>query len=235
MSTPVSYAAAARSSTRIFEGGQVYSQASNENGRPRSRSPHQTPQTEAEEEHVYILTFLTDQSHHDRMTELRNKYFPKHLNKLSAHLTIFHALPGSRMESSVIPTIEEVTSKTARFPVTARQPFRLGKRGIAIAVPEGEGGKQAKQIRHDLQQSWKRIRILSQQDAQKTGSTFPHYTIMNKVDDEAEVKRVEEELRRDFVADRGVVEGLGLYLYDKGRWRWVKRFDFGNAVEDEKT
>lgn len=235
----MSYASVLQSSTRAPESDAVQNEQSTKTEstepRSRSRSPQQSPRQDAEEEDVYVLTLLTDQTHHERMTEIRDKYFPKKINKLAAHLTLFHALPGSRLEGSLIPTIKDVASRSSRFSITAKQPFRLGKRGIAIAVPQNQGGKQAKEIRNALQAPWKQQGILSQQDAQPTGRMFPHYTVMNKVDDDAEVRKAEEELQNGFVPDQGVVEGLGLYLYDKGWWRRVRRFDFGGNAKVDQT
>lgn len=204
--------------------------SSDAEARHRSRSPHQTPQTEALEENVYVLTLLTDQAHHVRMTELRNKYFPRHLNKLAAHLTLFHALPGSKLDGTIIPAVEALASRTPRFNITARRQFRLGKHGVAVLVPPQEGGRQVKDIRSTLQLPWKRQGFLSQQDAtSKDNKSFPHYTIANKLHDEAAVLQVEDDLRQTFVPDEGLVEGLGLYLYDKGWWRLVRKFNFHTA------
>jgi len=86
----------------------------------RAPSPSQQPRTGQDDEEKYILTLLTSHDLHKRMvsylpydarvctvwstyayylwllqTEIRSKYFPKKLNKLAAHLTLFHALPGS--------------------------------------------------------------------------------------------------------------------------------------------
>ncbi|KAH9810903.1 2'-5' RNA ligase superfamily [Teratosphaeria destructans] len=75
-----------------------------ERGWPRrSPSPRQRPWTASEEDEVYVLTLQTNKPHHHRMTQLRDKYFPETINKLEAHLTLFHALPGSKLESSHHP------------------------------------------------------------------------------------------------------------------------------------
>lgn len=208
------------------------------------RAESQTPQTGIEEENVYILTFLTDKPHQDRMTALREKYFPPHRNKLDAHLTLFHALPGSRLESTIIPKIEEVARKTAPFTITLKgaikQVVRLGKGGVALSIPRPQGGKEAKRVQHELQDTWRSLGILSPQD-RKGSSKFPHYTIANKLDagrtkEEADAKVMEVKtlLRAEYVNDEGVVEGLGLWEYlDGGEWRWVRRFDFEGSNESE--
>lgn len=137
-------------------------------------------------------------------TEIRNKYFPKKLNKLAAHLTLFHALPGSmysrlpnrplaqsshhsehqlilpcsssgRLESDIIPHIQSITSTTSPFPISATEIFRLSK-GVAIGVPDSSGGSEAKRIHARLQAPWHRDGWLSPQDAGRAGGKFPHYT-----------------------------------------------------------
>lgn len=188
----------------------------------RCPSPAHIPVTEKEGESVYVLTLLTDQAHHKRMTALREKYFPRRINKLGAHLTLFHALPGSRLNDHILPTIQDVVSKSTSFKVHAVKPFRL-KRGMAISVAKNHGSIQAQEIHHALQQPWLDAGFLSEQDQ---GGCRVHYTVMNKVDDETEIGKALDELQEDFRGDWGVAEGLGLWRYDKGYWRWERRFDF---------
>jgi len=158
------------------------------------------------------------------MTELRNRYFPKRINKLAAHLTLFHALPGSRLESDILPVLRDVASQTSKFSILADKPFRL-KKGIAVSVSAQEGGSRGKEIHHALQAPWIKGAFLSDQDA--SGCRL-HYTLMNKVDDEAEVAKAYGELNRDWQPDLGTAEGLALWRYDRGFWRWERKFDFQN-------
>lgn len=211
------------------------SQTGNEGPQQRRRppSPSQIARTGVEDEEAYILTLLTDRAHHKRMTEVRNKYFPRRLNRLAAHLTLFHALPGSKLDSDIIPVIERVAGITEPFTITASEPFRLNKRGIAIDVLTQDGGNRAKELRDQLQKPWYSKGFLSQQDAGKTSRSFPHYTVMNKVDDEVEVQKALGELKAEFKTDRGIVEGFALYRYEKGFWRWVRKFEFRPAEKTE--
>ena len=192
----------------------------------RSPSPSHRPRTTSEDEDVYVLTILTDKLHHDRMTELRTKYFPKRINKLAAHLTLFHALPRSMLESDIVPHLELVASETEPFKVQATHPFRL-KRGIAIAIAKSEGGQQSQNVHRRLQQPWLQEGFLSDQDA---GGCRVHYTIMNKVDDEADVANALEEVQATFKGDEGNAEGLGLYKYDRGYWKFERKFSFGKTA-----
>ena len=145
----------------------------------RSPSPSHLPQTGAVEGSIYVLTLLTNHAHHDRITALRIKYFPKHLNKLDTHLTLFHALPGSKLESSILPLLEDVAARTSRFRIRADLPFRM-KKGFAVGIAEGEGGVHGKRLHVVIQEPWKKEGWLSTQD---TGGCRLHYTLMNKVHD----------------------------------------------------
>ncbi|KAK3054195.1 hypothetical protein LTR09_004973 [Extremus antarcticus] len=196
------------------------------NASRRVPSPSQQPRRETENEPVYILTLLTDQAHHDRMTALRKIYFPRKLNKLDAHLTLFHVLPESKLESSIIPVIEQVASQTMPFSITARTPGQLGKHGMGVFIPRNAGGDQIRELHSALQEPWKRAGWLSVQDA---GGMKAHYTIMNKIDDETEVQKAFDEVRMTFRADEGRGEGFGLWRYDRGWWRWVRGFRFAEA------
>lgn len=189
----------------------------------RTTSPSHIPKTSQQQEPVYVLTLLTDPAHQKRMTALRKKFFPPKLNKLGAHLTLFHALPESKLESAIIPAIKRVVSERQPFPVNAAKPFRM-KKGIAISVPANEGGAHAQEVHRALLSAWENEGWLSEQDS---GGMRAHYTIMNKVDDEEEVARAMEEVAGSWKGDRGTVEGLGLWRYEKGWWKWVEAFEFG--------
>lgn len=200
----------------------------NSNANPRqthTTAPSHIPKTSPRnqnQEPVYVLTLLTDPGHQNRMTALRKKYFPPKLNKLGAHLTLFHALPESKLESTIIPTIQHVVSSRQPFPINATKPFRM-KHGIAISVPAHQGGAQAQEVHRALLQSWEGEGWLSEQDS---GGMRAHYTIMNKVDDEDEVGRAMEEMAGSWKGDRGTVKGVGLWRYEKGYWKWVEGFEF---------
>lgn len=195
----------------------------------RSPSPAHRPQTQDEDENVYVLTLLTDKRHHNAMTEMRKQYFPKRINKLEAHLTLFHALPESKLESSVIPRIQEIVAHTKPFKVHAAKPFRM-KKGMAISVPKNEGGQESQNLHSALQNAWAKEDWLSEQDA---GGMRVHYTIMNKVDDEKEVDKAFQEVQNSWKGDWGTAQGLTLYRYEKGFWRWQQGFQFASASADE--
>lgn len=159
------------------------------------------------------------------MTALRKQYFPKHLNKLEAHLTLFHALPGSKLDSTVIPTILSVARRTAPFKLRANKVMRM-KRGLGIALAKTQGADQTKEVHAQLREAWLQggQRWLSEQD--RGGLGHVHYTIMNKVDDVEDVEKAQDEVEKSYKGDVGVAEGLVLFRYDRGFWRWERKFEF---------
>lgn len=195
----------------------------NESRRKKTPSPSHRPETaSSKDETVYVLTLRTDKAHHDRMTALRQRYFPPRINKLDAHLTLFHALPDGRLDSHILPTIRAVAAQTAPFEIHASKPIRL-KHGIAVSVSGEQGGKQAQDVHRALLSEWAGQRFLSQQDA---GGFRAHYTIMNKVDDENQVAEAFDEVTAGWKGDWGVVDGLSMWQYVKGWWRWQEDFEF---------
>ncbi|KAF2163265.1 hypothetical protein M409DRAFT_37287 [Zasmidium cellare ATCC 36951] len=231
---PISYSAAVGRTVESLSKNRNQEPHEQQNSRPdssqqyvtskrRSPSPSHRPRTQADEEAVYVLTLLTDKRLHERMTAIRNQYFPKRINKLAAHLTLFHALPESRLESNIIPLLKEVTAKTSPFAIKADKPFRL-KKGFAVSVSSRIGGTQAKQIHQVLQDEWQREDFLSEQDA---GGCRLHYTLMNKVDEEVEISKAYDDLLDHWRPESGNAEGLAVWKYDRGFWRWYKSFNFG--------
>lgn len=178
--------------------------------------------TENNDETRYIVTLYTNAELHDKVTLMRKRYFPKHLNKLSAHLTLFHALPESRLESDVVPLLESFTSKTAQFPIIAGPPFAMNK-GIGISVPRQKGGQEARNVHEALLKVWSEGGFLTSQDARHSGV---HYTIMNKVDDPKEVSKALQQVKSEWTETVGTAVGLALWQYDRGYWRSERLFPF---------
>lgn len=179
------------------------------------RNPNHVANTGQDEE-SYVLALLTDKAHHQRMTGLRNKYFPPHINKLEAHIALFRALPGSRL-SQITEDLQTVTQNQRKFQIIANKPFRLGH-GIGINVQKSA----AEDIFQELKLKWGSF--LSKQDQ----SFAAHYTVQNKVDSQQEVDRALSELKESFQQSEGTAEGLALYRYVKGYWKDRKDFLFRN-------
>lgn len=178
------------------------------------------PSTRRDEEHVYVLTFKLDDSLSRPMNEMRKQYFPKRLNRIPAHLTLFHALPHSHIEA-LEEGLNQVASKTQSFQVTTGGPFRMRK-GVGVNVDAGY--QDLKEVHSQLRSQW--MEFLSEQDQ---GGFRPHWTVMNKVDEEEEVDNALGAVRKELSQStrEGRAIGLDLWKYDRGNWIWAKEYTFG--------
>lgn len=160
-----------------------------------------------------IVTAALDDGAFDWFQDLRQTHFPPHRNRIPAHLTLFHALPGDQ-EQAVIRTLEAVCHKRSPVTVAVRGPWSLG-RGVAYRL--SSPGLEA--IRSDLVTAFRPW--LTRQDQ---APFRPHITVQNKVEP-AEAARLLETLQQEFEPFDIQVEGLLLWRYLGGPWEAIQRFD----------
>jgi len=177
------------------------------------------PQTEKEEEQVYVLTLKLTDSLSVPMNQMREQYFPKRLNRIPAHLTLFHALPHSQ-HSTIEAGLSQLAASTKPFLVTTGKPFRM-RLGVGVNVGKGYNGMKA--VHGDLRSQW--LPHLSEQDR---GGWRPHWTVMNKVNEEKKVDDAFEAVQDDVLKNvrEGKAVGLVLWQYDKGNWKWASEYNF---------
>lgn len=182
------------------------------------KSSFQQPNLEdGNQQPSYVLVLLTDPEHQRFMNSLRNTYFPAAINKIEAHLTLFHALPGSKLETDIIPAIEDVVQHTAPYRVKATRPFHLSK-GVGLAVADDidfpKNGDKSRNTTNELhaklRDGWKTF--LSKQDS---GKLALHYTAMNKVNDQNTRERAFHELSESFRKGEDVSGARFHYTRDK--------------------
>lgn len=186
-----------------------------------TRHADHIPQTAHPETSTYILALHTSPTHHKTITALRNQYFPTHLNKLSAHIALFRALPGSELPK-IQTSIQDLVLQYHPFAITTGKPFLLSH-GVGLEADV----KPAGEIFRRLKGQWSSF--LSKQDQ----SFRAHYTIQNKVDDKDVVEKTLEEVRGSFAGSTGMVTGLGLYLYDRGYWRLKHIYELSEEEEQK--
>lgn len=195
--------------------------------RCRSPSPREehVPRTGAEEEHVYVLTLKVTDNLAVRMNEMRERFFPKHLNRIPAHLTLFHALPHSQMHL-VEASLSSISSNMNSFHVSAGKPFRI-RRGVCIKVDHGY--KELKSVYEHLRGQW--LPFLSEQDA--SGGFRPHWTVMNKVNDEQRINEALDAIWKEWSTriQLGMGTGLILWKYNGGDWLLAKEYLFSASVK----
>ena len=208
---------------------------------PSFRRPEHRPNTpisqsdsskgENEEVEVYVLSLLTDDQHQRCLTTLRRRYFPPHLYKVGAHITLFHALLNSHV-SEITTTLSDIISQHNSFSIVTEEPFMFyGKEnptGVCIGVDSVTQGK-IQNLRELLREKW--MKFLSDQDRQK--KIRAHYTIMNKVRNVDEILKCHERLKEDWrqmeEGRKGMAEGMTLWKYDRGWWVDGKEFRFRDS------
>lgn len=186
------------------------------------RAAHKPNLQEEEDEH-YVLTLLTDKQHHDTMTALRKQHFPAKLLKVDAHITLFHALPGSKL-IEIENDIAMVAAQRSKFEIAAERNgvYEMSK-GVGIRLDQyHDAQRKAVAIRSELRYRW--APFLSDQDRREKWRG--HYTIMNKEDDREKVAKCLTDIMTTFDGSRGTVLGLRLWLYDRGWWREQRDFFF---------
>lgn len=144
---------------------------------------------------------------------------------------MFHALPGSEMETGLIPVLEELCGAQGEpGQQNGRGPLRLAtgkvfrmRRGVGIELArDDDDAAAARRLHAELQRRW--WAFLSEQDRQPWR---PHWTVQNKAADDAAVDAAMEDVRTGFRGAEGLATGCTLWRYEKGgRWTFERGFDF---------
>lgn len=161
-----------------------------------------------------IVTLKLDAATFARLDGLRRAHFPAAINRLSAHLTLFHHLPGER-RTEVAADLAEV-ARRAPLRLRVGAPRLLG-RGVALDI-ESAG---LMDVRRELARRW--TAVLSAQDRQ---GFRPHVTVQNKVDP-AEARQLRDDLAAELAPWKGQGEALQLWRYLGGPWAAEAEFAFG--------
>ena len=200
--------------------------------RDQRQIPKTSPDASGES---YVLTLSTSPDLHGSMNTLRRVYFPKKLNRIDAHLTLFHALPESHLESEILPAIEKIVQKTAPYRIRAASAFKLSK-GVGIKIDDDidhandskQGRNMTRQIHAQLRNQWGSW--LSEQDSSPIRL---HYTVMNKVTDS---KIVDEALSKvaDSLAQQKDLSG-GHFDHDQQKQQDSRRDQTFHPLQVEGT
>ncbi len=161
-----------------------------------------------------ILTLRMDPASFARLDALRRAHFPPQRNHLSAHLTLFHALPGEHA-AEVAANLAAACAATAPVPLRFSGLRAFGK-GVAYAVESAPLGR----LRGLLVRNWH-----AWLTAQDRGGFRPHVTVQNKVDS-AEARALFAELQAEFSPWDGTGDGLLLWRYRGGLWEAEGEFPF---------
>lgn len=161
-----------------------------------------------------ILSARLDAAAQTFFDSLRKEHFPPERNFLAAHLTLFHALPGSEMEQIDLQ-LSSSSQPQFRMAGTAAGVRSLGH-GVAFDIDCAE----LSGLRTELAMAWRRF--LGAQDRQKWR---PHVTIQNKVRLDA-AQRLLRQLSQRFHPMPLSISGLDLWHYDGGPWELAHPYEF---------
>jgi hypothetical protein len=137
---------------------------------------------------------------------------------LSAHLTLFHALPAA-LEGEIRAALLACAAATPPLPVALFRVRSLGG-GVALDVD----APALVELRATLARRF--AAHLTRQDAQ---GWRPHVTVQNKVDAEA-AQRTFEALAADFVPWTATGLGLDLWRYHGGPWEAIASAPFMTGI-----
>lgn len=169
-----------------------------------------------------ILTLKLDADSFAFFDCLRQKHFPPERNFLRAHVTLFHHLPGEKIET-IKTDLRRVAAEYEKFPVRFSAVRFLGK-GSAVEIESAD----LNQLRERLKNEW--LDDLTNQDRQKFK---PHITVQNKVAPDI-ARRFFGDFSANFIARNGWGIGIELWRYLNGPWELIEAFEFGSGAEYSK-
>ncbi len=162
---------------------------------------------------VTLLTLALDEASQQHFESLRQQYFPAALNRIPAHLSLFHALPG---DGGVRQVLAEAAAAIAPFPMVVDGVRSMGK-GVMYTLASAELLALHRRLAASFAEH------LTPQDRQ---GFRPHIVVQNKVQP-AEAKLLLAQLQAGFRRREVRAEGLLWWEYLGGPWRLLERFPFG--------
>jgi 2'-5' RNA ligase len=157
------------------------------------------------------LTLELDARSQEYFERLRQEHYPAELNRIGAHVTLFHTLPP------VAEARERVAAAAARGRFTMRvSGLRSLGRGVAFSFESADVLALHKELAKSFADG------LSRQDQQKFQ---PHVVVQNKASGE-QARALKARLQAGFVPFEVTAVGLGLWEYLGGPWRAAGVFEF---------
>lgn len=166
-----------------------------------------------------ILTARIAEKDLEPFDRLRKAHFPPDRNFLSAHLTMFHRLPGEYRDR-IIGQLTHVAARESTFAVEVSGLTHTGA-GVAYVI----SNSSLEEIRATLKKEF--ISWLGPQDMQ---SWRPHITIQNKAP-KARADILYRDLNATFELHDITVVGLDLWDYLGGPWQHAAFAPFGSIPE----
>jgi hypothetical protein len=148
---------------------------------------------------------------------LRNRHFPPELNRVPAHVSLFHALPGTQRQA-IIRLLRDLAAERAA--ILVEPPRSLG-RGVAFPLHAPD----LLTLHARLAESWSEW--LTRQDRERFR---PHVTVQNKVTPE-QARATLQRLQRGFVPWHTTGTAVRLWRYLGGPWEAMERFELQVPAE----
>ena len=166
-----------------------------------------------------ILTLKMDGASQARFERLRVEHYPAELNRIAAHLTLFHKLPQSVEVSSAVALAAAAVEGFAMKVTGLRS---LG-RGVAFGLESSELIALHSRLAGEFTE------YLSAQDRQRF---WPHVVVQNKTTGER-ARQLKERLEAEFRPFAVQAMGLQLWRYLGGPWELAEEFLFWPPVLTE--
>ena len=163
-----------------------------------------------------VLTLALNDAAQACFERLRRAWFQPALNRIPAHVTLFHTLPES---DEVLAALAVCASAQACFVMEQSGPRLIG-RGVAYFFTSADAVALHGRLRSAFAPH------LSAQDRQ---GFRPHVVVQNKVTP-AEARAALAALEREVVPRTIDAVGLDLWRYLDGPWEHLKRFSFSQEI-----
>lgn len=157
-----------------------------------------------------IITARPDAAALARFEALRRAHYPAALNRVPAHISLFHQLPGSELDAVVVRL--RTTARTHAAPQVEVTKLRSLGRGVAVILQSA--GLAA--IHADLAEVWEPLLI--PQDRHRFAG---HVTVQNKVTPEV-ARATLAALTAGFEPWSFNVTGIDVWRYLDGPWEHLR-------------
>ena len=160
-----------------------------------------------------IVTLALEEGMQRWFETQRQAHFPPALNRIPAHVSLFHSLPG---DANTRYVLSEASA--------TQKPFALqmdGVRSMGRGVMYTLQSPELMRLHREL--AAKFTPFLTPQDKQPLR---PHVVVQNKVEP-AEAKVLLAQLQAGFARREAAAVGLDWWEYMGGPWRLLERFAFG--------
>ncbi|WP_218123397.1 2'-5' RNA ligase family protein [Quadrisphaera sp. DSM 44207] len=168
-----------------------------------------------------VLTLALARQDQERFDRLRRQHFPSERLHVGAHVTLFHALPGPRVDD-VLAACEE-HAPPAPLPVAVTGVRMLG-RGVAYQLASPVLSALHAALLAAFTATFGED-VLTRQDRARLSA---HVTVQNKVDPER-ARALHAALSAAFTPSEVTATGLALWRYVGGPWEAVTTVPFGSA------